>query len=545
MKDVFPKKPLKVCQEDRPWLSPVLKKLDRQVKREFLKHKKSEKWFKLKALFEERCLIEKQKYYDNMVSDLKSSNPGQWYSKIKRMSGKEESKQQNILVDELIGLTEQEQAEYIAAHYSKISNQYEPIQDEDFPDFNPMSHGGCRPPYVEPLKVHQIIQKMNKSAATAPSDIPIKLVAEFSVEIAFPLAHIINFCLQNGVYPDIWKMESVTPVPKSFPTEKLKNLRKISGLLNFSKVTDKIIGEYLIEDMAPTHDPAQFGNEKKLSAQHYLIQMLHKIYTAVDNNSKMEAMSVILTMVDWSQAFDRQCHKLGIESFIRNGVRSSLIPILKSFFQNRQMRVKWQDKISSPHILNGGGPQGGLLGILEYLSQTNNNTDFISDDLKFKFIDDLSFLEIINLISLGLCSYNFKQQVPSDIGCQFLPPENLETQTNLEKISTWTGKNLMKLNTDKSKYMIFNFTDNHQFNTRLSLENNVLEQVSEQSLLGVVINDRLTWDSNTDFIVKKAYKRMIILHNLFNFVLPVDELIQIYILYIRSLVEHSAVVWHN
>ena len=93
--------------------------------------------------------------------------------------------------------------------------------------------------------------------------------------------------------------------------------------------------------------------------------------------------------------------------------------------------------------------------------------------------------------------------------------------------------------------MIFNFTDKHQFNTRLSLENNVLEQVSEKSLLGVVINDRLTWDSNTDFIVKKAYKRMIILHNLFKFGLPVDELVQIYILYIRSLVENSAVVWHS
>ena len=398
---------------------------------------------------------------------------------------------------------------------------------------------------IEPLKVHQIIQKMNKSAATVPNDIPIKLVAEFSVEIAFPLAHIINFCLQNGVYPNIWKMESVTPVPKFFPTEKLKDLRKISGLLNFSKVTDKIVGEFLIEDMAPTHDLAQFGNEKKVSAQHYLIQMLHKIYTAVDKNSKMEAVSVILTMVDWSQAFDRQCHKLGLESFIRNGVRSSLIPILKSFFQNRQMRVKWNKEMSSFYKLNGGGPQGGLMGILEYLSQTNNNTDFLSDDLKFKFIDDLSFLEILNLISLGLCSYNFKHQVASDISTQFLPPENLETQTNLEKISIWTHKNLMQLNTDKSKYMIFNFTNSYQFNTRLSLENNLLEQVSEESLLGLVINDTLTWDSNTDFIVKKAYKRMSILHNLFKFGLPEDELIQIYILYIRSLVENSAVVWHS
>ena len=108
-------------------------------------------------------------------------------------------------------------------------------------------------------------------------------------------------------------MESVTPVPKSFPTEKLKDLRKISGLLIFSKVTDKLVGEFLIQDMALSRDPAQYGNAKNISAQHYLIQMLHKIYTAVDRNNKMEAIGVILTMVDWSQAFDRQSHKLGIE----------------------------------------------------------------------------------------------------------------------------------------------------------------------------------------------------------------------------------------
>ena len=39
-----------------------------QVKKQFLKHKKSEKWFEQKALFEERCFIEKQKYYDDMVA---------------------------------------------------------------------------------------------------------------------------------------------------------------------------------------------------------------------------------------------------------------------------------------------------------------------------------------------------------------------------------------------------------------------------------------------------------------------------------------------
>ena len=40
-----------------------------------------------------------------------------------------------------------------------------------------------------------------------------------------------------------------------------------------------------------------------------------------------------------------------------------------------------------------------VMGILEYLSQTNHNTDFIDPDDKFKFFDDLSILEIIKLMS--------------------------------------------------------------------------------------------------------------------------------------------------
>ena len=155
------------------------------------------------------------------------------------MSGQCNTKKENIPVDEMIGLNDQDQAEYIVDHYSSISNQYEAVQTGDFSEyFNPMNDDHYVP-RIEPLKVHDSIMKMNKNAATVPHDIPIKLIAEFSVEIAFPLAHIINFCLLNGVYPKIWKMESVTPAPKVFPPKRLKDLRKISGLLNFSKITEK------------------------------------------------------------------------------------------------------------------------------------------------------------------------------------------------------------------------------------------------------------------------------------------------------------------
>ena len=89
-------------------------------------------------------------------------------------------------------------------------------------------------------------------------------------------------------------------------------------------------------------------------------------------------------MIDWKQAFDRQCPKLGINSFIQNGVRRTLIPLLINYLQDRRMCVKWKDELSEVKNLNGGGPQGALWGILKYLSLSNNNTDYISNKDKYK-----------------------------------------------------------------------------------------------------------------------------------------------------------------
>ena len=51
-----------------------------------------------------------------------------------------------------------------------------------------------------------------------------------------------------------------------------------------------------------------------------------------------------------------------------------------SFFQNRKMRVKWKGHLSNIRELNGGGPQGSSFGIWEYLSQSNDNADFVNPE---------------------------------------------------------------------------------------------------------------------------------------------------------------------
>ena len=103
--------------------------------------------------------------------------------------------------------------------------------------------------------------------------------------------------------------------------------------------------------------------------------------------------------------------------------------------------------------MNGGGPQGGTLGILEYLSQSNNSADCVEPDNRFKFVDDLTVLEIINLLTVGISSFNIKNQVPNDIPQhnQFIHPDNLKSQEYLDSISSWTTDQKMKINSKKNQ----------------------------------------------------------------------------------------------
>ena len=59
----------------------------------------------------------------------------------------------------------------------------------------------------------------------------------------------------------------------------------------------------------------------------------------------------------------------------------------------------------------------------------------------------------------------------------------------------------------------------------------------------MIVNNTLTWDANTQNLVQRANPRL--LHKLVTFSVPVEDLTNIYILYIRPIVEQSCQVWHS
>ena len=156
-------------------------------------------------------------------------------------------------------------------------------------------------------------------------------------------------------------------------------------------------------------------------------------------------------------------------------------------------------------------------------------------------------MEIVNLLTVGITSFNLKQQIPTDIPThnQFIPPGNLASQDWLDKINRWTEDQLMIINEKKTKTMIFNFTENYKFTTRLRLKGENVEVINSTRLLGTMLTDDLKWDLNVSTIVKKANARMELLRRVASFGTPPEDLKIIYTLFIRSLLEQSATVWHS
>ena len=79
------------------------------------------------------------------------------------------------------------------------------------------------------------------------------------------------------------------------------------------------------------------------------------------------------------------------------------------------MRLKSQGHLSDIVNLNSGGPQGSSFRIWEHFSQSNDNGNVVPVEDRLKFVDDLTFLEIVYLLNIGIVSYNIHQKVPAHI----------------------------------------------------------------------------------------------------------------------------------
>ena len=163
------------------------------------------------------------------------------------------------------------------------------------------------------------------------------------------------------------------------------------------------------------------------------------------------------------------------------------------------------------------------------------------------FIDDLSEGEAINLKKQLIADpvkrpYPLKYHERTE---QILPQNKSLLQKNLSRIEIFTQNNQMKINSNKSKVMLFNKSRKHDFPPEMQFQDgNILECIDETKLLGIYLSSSLSWEANTKAICKKAMGKMWLLRRLKIVKLQPDLILDFYVKEVRPLLEQGVPIWN-
>jgi hypothetical protein len=226
----------------------------------------------------------------------------------------------------------------------------------------------------------------------------------------------------------------------------------------------------------------------------------------------------IALFLDLKKAFDVCSHEILLKKMKKFGINGLTLKWFESYLNDRTQVVDIDGVISEPRYINISVLQGSILGPILFLMYINDLP--LSTDLKsFLFADDTT----------GLTSGS---SLP-----QLIDKFNMEIQ----KLAMWFRANKMCVNTSKTKFIIFHPKGKKVDlgNKRVVFDNNELggpvdpsliiplericnENPSEQGrsykLLGVLMDENLSFNYHVQYICKKLSKSLFFLQRAKNFV---------------------------
>ena len=263
----------------------------------------------------------------------------------------------------------------------------------------------------------------------------------------------------------------------------------------------------------------QSGFKPGDSSINQLLSITYEIYQSFD-----ECFDVRSVFLDNSKAFDEVWQNGLIFKFKQNGISGNPFNSLSNFLRNRKWRVVLKGQTSSWADVNAGVPQGFILGLLLFLIYINDLADGLSSNAKL-FADDTS------LFSVVLNANTTAKELNND----------------LVKISRWPYQWKMSFSSDPSKQtqeVIFSRKTKKQCHPPVAFNNNNVSETNSQKHLGVVLDNRLSFEDHLKMILNKVNKTIGLLRKLHN-ILPRSALLIIYKNFIRPHLDYGYIIYEQ
>ena len=208
-----------------------------------------------------------------------------------------------------------------------------------------------------------------------------------------------------------------------------------------------------------------------------------------------------------------------------NANGSTALKWFTSYLSNREQYCKVGCATSSTRIIRCGVPQGSNLGPLLFLLYVNDLPNCLKQSSAEMYTDDS------NLTASSNDLYRLQTILNSE----------------LNNINQWLVANKLTLNVDKTEYMIIGTRQksNHlSHNMEVHIGEKKLKQVTSKKVLGVTIDNQLSWEEQVDNISKKVSQGIGVVRRAKLFV-KYDTLQILYNSLVQPYFEYCSLVWGN
>lgn len=216
-------------------------------------------------------------------------------------------------------------------------------------------------------------------------------------------------------------------------------------------------------------------------------------------NSKNNKLHTAIVSLDIKGAFDHAWWPLILYRLKQANCPKNVYKLIQNYLNNRYARVETNSSQISIKI-DRGCPQGSSSGLILWNILFNDllklNEKYDNNAMLQAFADDTILL------------VSDKNR------------ENLCHTTNklIEQICVWCTENKLKINPNKSSFIVVGKNTPLKRKISLNIDQNKISQSSKLKYLGLIIDDKISWTEHIQYI----YNKVIISVNLINSIIGKD-----------------------
>lgn len=330
-------------------------------------------------------------------------------------------------------------------------------------------------------------------AKKAPGPDGIPNAALKSAIQAFPdwFRTVLQKCLDEGHFPDKWKVQKLVLLPKpGKPPGDPSSYRPICLLDTLGKLLERIILNRLTKYTESEHGLAarQFGFRKGRSTVDAIRKVVEKADKARRKKRRGNRCCAVVT-IDVKNAFNSASWTAIAAALHKMKVPDYLCMIMKSYFENRVLIYDTADGQKTV-VVTAGVPQGSILG----------------SALWNAMYDGVLILELPN----GVEIVGFADDIVLTVTGETAEEVEMLATEAIVMIENWMLEVKLQIAHHKTEMVL---VSNHKTvqQAQINVGEHVVHSKRALKYLGVMVDDRLNFNSHVDYVCEKASKAIVAL----------------------------------